>query len=65
LVSLASNCGNIAKIAPSLCRKINAKQYRDAAVEFLDITNAGTDGLIIRRKQENAMFLNENYDSAH
>jgi GH24 family phage-related lysozyme (muramidase)/murein DD-endopeptidase MepM/ murein hydrolase activator NlpD len=65
LVSLAFNCGDIAKVAPSLCRKINANQHENAAAEFLDITNGGTKGLVIRRKQENLMFLTANYDSTH
>lgn len=65
LVSLAFNCGDISKIAPTLCRKINSKQYEEAAVEFLDITNGGTRGLVKRRQQERSMFLTAKYDSTH
>lgn len=65
LVSLAFNCGDISKIAPNLCKKINLKQYEAASVEFLDITNGGTRGLVKRRQQEKAIFLTANYDSNH
>lgn len=65
LVSLSFNIGDISKKAPSLCKKINLKQYEAAADEFLDITNGGVPGLVTRRKQENAMFLRANYDSTH
>ena len=63
--SLAFNVGAIEAKASALCKKINMKQYADAAVEFLDITNNGETGLVKRRKQENAMFLEKNYDSTH
>lgn len=65
LVSLAFNCGDISKIAPNLCKKINLEQYETASIELLDITNGGTRGLVKRRKQERAMFLTANYDSTH
>ena len=65
LCSLAFNIGSLAIKAPTLCRKINAADYAGGAHEFLDITNGGTSGLVKRRKQENAMFLDANYDSAH
>lgn len=65
LCSLAFNIGRIGKKAPSLCAKVNAGKYQEAAVEFLDITNGGTSGLVKRRKQENAMFLRAEYDSTH
>lgn len=65
LCSLAFNIGSLQKKAPSLCKKINAGKYQDAAVEFLDITNGGVSGLVKRRKQENAMFLRAEYDSTH
>lgn len=65
LVSLAYNVGDIKLKAPSLCRKINAGDHTSGAAEFLDITNGGLKGLVIRRKQENAMFLTANYDSTH
>lgn len=65
LCSLAFNIGSLSKKAPGLCRKINAGDYAGGATEFLDITNNGTAGLVIRRKQENAMFLTANYDSTH
>jgi GH24 family phage-related lysozyme (muramidase)/murein DD-endopeptidase MepM/ murein hydrolase activator NlpD len=65
LCSLAFNIGMLFKKAPSLCRKINAGDYAGGAVELLDITNHGLAGLVIRRKQENAMFLTANYDSSH
>lgn len=65
LCSLAFNIGSLSRKAPSLCKKINALKYEDAAVEFLDITNGGTKGLVIRRKLEREMFLNAKYDSEH
>lgn len=65
LCSLAFNIGDLIRKAPNLCRKVNALQYSEAAVEFLDITNNGNKGLTIRRQQENAMFLRANYDSTH
>lgn len=65
LVSLAFNIGRLKKKAPTLCKKINEGDYSGGAVEFLDITNGGLKGLVIRRKQENAMFLTANYDSSH
>lgn len=65
LCSLAFNIGNIRKKAPSLCKNINSGNYQEAALEFLDITNGGTSGLVKRRKQENAMFLRAEYDSTH
>lgn len=65
LCSLAFNIGRIEKKAPSLCAKINAGEYQEAAVEFLDITNGGTSGLVKHRMQENAMFLRAEYDSTH
>ncbi|WP_428984912.1 glycoside hydrolase family protein [Ralstonia edaphi] len=49
--SLDFNVGDIARIAPGLCRKINSGAYADAAKEFLDITNGGISGLVKRRKQ--------------
>jgi GH24 family phage-related lysozyme (muramidase) len=65
LFFLEFNIGNLSKKAPGLCRKINAGDYVGGATEFLDITNNGTAGLVIRRKQENVMFLTANYDSTH
>lgn len=65
LCSLAFNVGDIARIAPGLCRKINSGAYADAAKEFLDITNGGISGLVKRRKQERDMYLSGNYDSTH
>jgi GH24 family phage-related lysozyme (muramidase)/LysM repeat protein len=65
LCSLVFNVGNILIKAPGLCRKINSGNYSGGAEEFLDITNHNTRGLVIRRKQENTMFLRANYDSTH
>ncbi|AWI54912.1 peptidoglycan-binding protein [Aquabacterium olei] len=65
LCSLAFNIGNIRKKSPTLCSKVNSGQYKEAAKEFLDITNGGTPGLVKRRNQENAMFLRAEYDSTH
>ncbi|WP_428984123.1 glycoside hydrolase family protein [Ralstonia psammae] len=65
LCSLAFNVGDIARIAPGLCRKINSGAYSDAAKEFLDITNGGISGLVKRRRQEHGMYLSGNYDSTH
>ena len=65
LCSLAFNIGDLLRKAPNLCKKINESRYTDAAVEFLDITNGGNEGLVTRRKQENAMFLRASYDSSH
>jgi GH24 family phage-related lysozyme (muramidase)/murein DD-endopeptidase MepM/ murein hydrolase activator NlpD len=65
LCSLAFNIGDLSRKAPNLCKKVNARQYHEAAAEFLDITNGGNKGLTIRRRQENAMFLRADYDSTH
>ena len=65
LCALAFNIGNLKVKAPSLCKKINESKHQEAAVEFLDITNDGTSGLVKRRKQENTMFLSAKYDSTH
>jgi GH24 family phage-related lysozyme (muramidase) len=65
LCSLAFNVGDIARVAPTLCRKINSGAYADAVKEFLDITNGGISGLVKRRQQEHDMYLEGNYDSTH
>lgn len=65
LCSLAFNVGDIARIAPGLCRKINSGAYADAAKELLDITNGGLSGLVKRRWQEYRMYVSGNYDSTH
>lgn len=65
LCSLAFNIGDLLRKAPNLCEKINSGRYSEAAAEFLDITNGGSNGLVARRKQENVMFLRAIYDSTH
>lgn len=68
LVSLLFNCGPDFlknRKAPKLYNNLLNEKYEDAANEFLDITNDGTGGLIKRRKAENDMFLNNNYDSTN
>ncbi|MCH0696275.1 hypothetical protein KVP97_21860, partial [Escherichia coli] len=39
--------------------------YIGASNEFLDITNGGVAGLVIRRRKEQNLFLNNVYDSSH
>jgi hypothetical protein len=63
LLFLAAAAFPVARLALALLPDM--KQYAGAAVEFLDITNNGETGLVKRRKQENAMFLEKNYDSTH
>ncbi|MFS7198150.1 glycoside hydrolase family protein [Rahnella inusitata] len=68
LVSLLFNCGEFflsSGGAPNLLALLNAKQYEQAANEFLDITNGGDSGLIRRRQAENDIFLNNEYNSVH
>ncbi|HWV05150.1 MULTISPECIES: lysozyme [unclassified Ralstonia] len=65
LCSLAFNVGDIAKVAPMLCHKINTKRYAEAARELLDITNRGIPGLVKRRRQEYDMYISNLYDSTH
>lgn len=64
LVSLVYNTGSLAG-APNLRRELNSSNYQGAAHEFLDITNGGTHGLVIRRGAEVNMFNNNVYDSRH
>lgn len=65
LCSLAFNVGDIGKVAPRLCDKINRGHYTSAATELLDITNGGLPGLVKRRKAEAGMFLHGRYDGTH
>ncbi len=68
LVSLLFNCGEFflsSGGAPNLLALLDAEQYEQAANEFLDITNGGDSGLMARRRAENNIFLNNEYNSAH
>lgn len=68
LVSLLFNTGQYflsSGKAPNLYRNLLSKKYNDAAMEFLDITNDGTAGLVTRRRAEYNMFINNTYDSSH
>ncbi|WP_133522782.1 lysozyme [Buttiauxella sp. JUb87] len=68
LVSLLFNCGAFflsSGQAPNLLALLNSNEYENAAHEFLDITNGGDSGLILRRRAEYNMFLNNVYDSTH
>jgi len=58
LVSLAFNMGSLSKV-PSLCRKLNSRDYTGAPVEFLDIENR------TRREREHDMFCLGTYNSNH
>lgn len=65
LVSLAFNVGNLADIAPNLCKKINNHQYFEGSKEMLDITKAGGKelrGLVIRRHKEFNIFNENKYE---
>ena len=64
LISLLFNMGVMRK-APQLKSKLNNQDYGGASIEFLDITNGGTAGLVLRRQKEQNMFLNADYDSTH
>jgi GH24 family phage-related lysozyme (muramidase)/plastocyanin len=68
LVSLLYNTGEnflfLGK-APKLLRNINNSKYEDASIEFLDITNSKTVGLVARRNAEKNIFSNNIYDSKH
>jgi GH24 family phage-related lysozyme (muramidase) len=59
LVSLAFNVGHISKVAPNLCKKINACDYLGAPSEFLDMENQK------RRRSEYNTFCNCAYDASH
>ncbi|WP_145579715.1 glycoside hydrolase family protein [Yersinia vastinensis] len=50
---------------PMLTRKVNLADYSGAAQEFLDITNDGDSGLVLRRGSERNLFLNNIYDASH
>jgi GH24 family phage-related lysozyme (muramidase) len=65
LCSLAFNIGDLHAKAPHLLQKLNNGQYSAAASEFLDITNHGTHGLVVRRKEEYEMFMHGNYDATN
>ncbi|WP_310556891.1 glycoside hydrolase family protein [Flavobacterium sp.] len=68
LVSLLFNTGEsflTSGEAPKLYRNLLNKKYNDAAIEFLDITNNNTSGLVKRRQAEYDMFINNNYDATH
>ncbi|ENA9698530.1 peptidoglycan DD-metalloendopeptidase family protein [Salmonella enterica subsp. enterica] len=68
LVSLLFNCGDSffrKGKAPNLIRKLNEEDYAGAANEFLDITNGGQRGAVVRRNAEHNMFLNGVYNSTH
>nr|WP_249417541.1 glycoside hydrolase family protein [Citrobacter freundii] len=64
LISLLFNMGSMSK-APMLNAKLNKRDYFGASNEFLDITNGGVAGLVKRRRQEQNIFLNNDYDSSH
>jgi len=60
LVSFVYNVGEDAFKTSTLLRKLNNKDYRGAAEEFLKWTRAGSahpPGLVTRRKKERLMFL--------
>jgi GH24 family phage-related lysozyme (muramidase) len=65
LVDLAFNIGHLGKKAPNLCKTINNGQYSAAANEFLDITNGGVPGLVVRRQRDVQVYLKGIYDSRH
>ena len=68
LVSLLFNTGEsflTSGEAPKLYRNLLDKKYNDAGIEFLDITNNNTSGLVKRRQAEYDMFINNNYDATH
>ena len=62
LVSLIYNLGSTSK-APNLFRLLNSEEYDRAADEFADITNGGTRGLVIRRRDEINIFKNNIYNN--
>ncbi|WP_254611929.1 lysozyme [Serratia fonticola] len=67
LVSLLFNIGaeGLPLKTPLLLRKLNSKDYEGTAHEMLDVTNNGTEGLVLRRKSENDLFLNNIYNASH
>ncbi|MCG8894404.1 peptidoglycan DD-metalloendopeptidase family protein [Tenacibaculum finnmarkense] len=60
LVSLIFNIG-----CPDLKSNLDNANYKATAVEFKDITNGNTAGLVKRRNAEIKMFKNNVYDSTH
>lgn len=54
LLSLAYNLGaqGVVDKCPKMLRALNAKDYDEAAEEFLDVTNGGLAGLVARRRRE-------------
>lgn len=54
LTSLAFNIGvrGLVGKCPKLMRALNAKDYEEAADQFLDVTNGGVPGLVARREAE-------------
>lgn len=61
LISLVFNCGSGAIDGSTLQRKLNRRDYKGAADEFLRWSHAGgvvVAGLLNRRKEERWMFLN-------
>lgn len=62
MVSLAFNIGCSAFKGSTLVKKVNARNFKDAAEEFLRWNKAGgrvVQGLINRRKDERELFLSE------
>ena len=57
LTSLAFNLGaaNVPRKCPKLMRSLNAREYEEAAKEFLDVTGGGP-GLVDRRRREYELF---------
>lgn len=68
LISLAFNCGPGAVSGSTLQRKLNARDYKGAADEFLKWSHAGgvvVQGLLNRRREERWMFLHSKRKRGH
>lgn len=63
LVSLSLNSGYIGRF-PDLSKEFNAANHSAIAKEFLDITNRGLSGLVVRRQAELNLYLNANYSGS-
>lgn len=64
LVSFSFNCGTGALKTSTLLKKLNKKDYKGAANEFLRWNKANgkvLNGLTKRRKEERGLFMKENY----
>lgn len=68
LVCLIFNIGGFS-VCPKLLSKLNTKHYSQCATEFLDIAKnekgETEPGLVLRRKSEFNVFMNDTYNAKH